>query len=441
VQLAFLNACQSETIARRLHEEAGLPAAIGTTDNLRDDEAALLTARLYAWLARGQAVSAALGEALAALRHAYESGQLPIPPGEAAAPQAYIARRLRVPVLFGDALLELPPAAERAQEPLITLAEPPSRGAELGLVEGFVGRGPELVQIARWLRQRPAAVIAISGLGGIGKSALAAMAALRNAWRFKASVVLSARNTPTLGPEALVPLLDGVLELGGALTNAPTDAERIHLALQALNASSVLLVLDNLEDLSEASTRAWADFLRRLDPRRGSTALLTLRPAVKHPLTDLAATAHLPLERLGEPDALRLLANGLEARRLWGKVQSTQKLNTAQSQRLQALARRAWLQHIPLGTLAALNELADKAGRHCFLHVNGHSPCCFNWLLEIIENYLLIPNIHYAKFRIGFKGRSRLLTVSNGVQRCSTVSKSGWHRITIWKQLFGRQAS
>ena len=269
-----------------------------------------------------------------------------------------------MPYLLGDAILDLPPADERADQPLITLAEPPSRGTELGLVKGFVGRGPELVQMARWLRDRPAPVVALSGMGGIGKSALATMAVLRNTCRFRAMVALSARGRPHLSPDALVPLLDGALGQGGRLAAAPTEAERLERAVEALNEIPTLLLLDNLEDLSDPATRAWTDFLRRLDPRRGSLAILTLRPAVRHPLTDLAGPAHLPLERLSEPDALRLLADGLTARDLWPKVPAVEHLTLAQRERLQDLARRAYLTGLPLERLAALDELAQRSGCH-----------------------------------------------------------------------------
>jgi tetratricopeptide (TPR) repeat protein len=364
VRLVVLNACRTDAIARRLHQEAGVPAVIATTDSLYDDEASLFTARLYAWLARGCSVAEAFAEARRSLRYAYEHDHLLLPDEHATDPQTYIAQRLAVPYLLGDAVLDLPPADERADQPLITLAEPPSRGMELGLVEGFVGRGPELVQMARWLRDRPAPVVALSGMGGIGKSALATMAVLRNTWRFQAMVALSARGQPHLSPDALVPLLDGALGQGGRLAVAPTEAERLERAVEALNETPTLLLLDNLEDLSDPATRAWTEFLRRLDPRRGSLTILTLRPAARHPLTDLAGPAHLPLERLGEPDALRLLADGLTARGLWPKVPVVEHLTLAQREHLQDLARRAHLTGLPLERLAALDELAQRSGCH-----------------------------------------------------------------------------
>jgi len=364
VRLVVLNACQSEPIARRLRGEAGVPAVIAMTDTLFDDEASLLTARLYTWLARGRSVAEAFAEVRSALRYAYEHGELSIPRDQAAAPAAYVAQRLAVPVLLGDARLELPPEEERAAEPLVTLAEPPSRGVELGLVEGFVGRGAELVQVARWLRERPSPVIVLSGLGGIGKSALAAMATLRGSYRFRAVVSLSARNDPHVSPDDLVPPLDGALGKDGALASAPTREERLARAIEALNQTPTLLVLENLEDLAAPAARAWAEFLGRLDPRQGSVAILTLRPAVKHPLTDLAGPAHRSLERLGEPDAVRLLADGLLARHRWDKVPYVRELTLAQQQRLQDLARRAYLTRLSVGQLAALDELAERTGRH-----------------------------------------------------------------------------
>ena len=366
VRLVVLNACQTVAIADRLVNEADIPAVIATTDSLRDDEARLLTERLYARLAREQRVGDALTEALAALERAYRKGDLPIPSDRAADRDAYIAERLVVPCLRGDPdlRLALPPKDEQATEPLISLGEPPSN-LRYDLLAGFVGRGRELVELAEWLRDRPSPVVVISGLGGLGKSTLALMAALRQSWRFRAVVTLSAKDDPAAcNPDALVYALDSVLGLGGILSAASTAFERQQRAQTRLNETPILLVLDNLESLDEAQTRAWTDFLAGLDPRRGSTALLTLRPAAKHPLTDLAGPTHLRLERLAEPDALRLLTNGLDARALWDKVEPIAKLGYSEQQRLTALARQAYLEWVPLSRLAALDDWAERAGRH-----------------------------------------------------------------------------
>ena len=126
-----------------------------------------------------------------------------------------------------------------ATEPLISLAEPPSN-LRYDLLPGFVGRGRELVQLAGWLDDRPSPVLVISGLGGLGKSALAKMTTLRYGWRFRAVVELSAKDDPaSRTPDALVAALDAVLGMGGALNAAPTSAARQQQALDVLNRDAI----------------------------------------------------------------------------------------------------------------------------------------------------------------------------------------------------------
>ena len=107
VRLVVLNACETVAIADRLVSQAGVPAAIAMCQPVRDDEARLLTGRLYARLARGQTVGDALAEALAALERAYRKGDLTVPSARAADRDAYIAERLAVPQLYGDPALRL----------------------------------------------------------------------------------------------------------------------------------------------------------------------------------------------------------------------------------------------------------------------------------------------------------------------------------------------
>jgi tetratricopeptide (TPR) repeat protein len=216
------------------------------------------------------------------------------------------------------------------------------------------------------MQARSASVIAISGLGGIGKSALATMAIFRQSWRFKAVVMISARNRPMLGPDEIVPLLDGALSLKGSIYTLPNQAERLLEAIEALNKNRVLVVLDNFDDLTESAAREWVSFLSDLDPRQGSICLITLRPAVRPPLTDLAGLGHLPLERLGEPDALRLIADRITAGDLWKKVIASEPESIKERQRILDLAEAAYLPALPPNILISLENLSDKAGQHPF---------------------------------------------------------------------------
>ncbi len=369
LHLAVLSACATAAVARALHEQAGLPAVVAMRKPVDDPEAGVFDRHLYAALAQGQSIGEAFRAAVEGLRRAYLEGELAVPPEGYADPPAYVAARVKLPVLVGDpaTTLPLPPPEERAAGPLATLSEPPHDLPYALLLPGFVGRGAELDAIARWMAHPDRPLWAISGIGGIGKSALATMGALRSSFRFGAIVYGSARTQPDR------PFLDHLIEkidarlAPGQIVSQPTRAARQGEALAALKRRPTLLVLDNLETLNRSATASLADFLGRLDPRTGTLALCTLRPARKSPLTDLAGPCALPLERLDPPGGLRLLAEQLTQYDLWPRVEPAE-VRPTQREELADLARRASLrlrdyaEALPL--IAALRELAQAAGEH-----------------------------------------------------------------------------
>ena len=364
--LAVLSACATEPTARALHERAGIPALVAMREPVYETEAGVFDRHLYAALARGLTVGEAFDAAVDGLRRAYLEGQLAIPPEGHADPAAYITSRLAIPALVGDPAtrLPLPPPGERAREPFITLSEPPHDLPYASLLPGFIGRGEELSRIARWMKEPDRPLFAVSGIGGVGKSALATMAALRGSFRFQAIVYASAHAEPERFLTTLLEKIDARLA-PGSIVSQPTRAAREVAALDALKRTPTLLLLDNLEALDRRTTTDLADFLGRLDPRTGTLALCTLRPARKDPLTDLAGPCALGLERLDPPVALRLLAEQLTRRDLWNKVEPA-GVRPTQREELADLARRAFLRDdaeaLPL--VAALWELAQAAGRH-----------------------------------------------------------------------------
>ena len=352
VQVVVLKGCQTGAVAAALVQHAGIPCAIATRESIYDDEAALLAARLYGRLSRGESVQAALDEARRSLDAAYRQGELP-------AAFRDPVQRCAILHLEGDGALTLRLEGPGAERPLFILdATPRSEPFPFGYALGFVGRYTELLAVGRWLRQPGARAFAISGVGGVGKTALAVNVALRHAHRFDALAFASARGVADFGPLHVLQALNAAL---GRPLAAGEEANLEGAIARRLNDAAVLLVLDNLESLSPAQTAALARALGGLDPRCGSRVLMTLRPQEKDPLTTLAGRDALRLEHLDEASALCLAWEEVTRLHLLERVAPQPPHDEAA---LLALGRRARLEWLPLPLLAALDAL-DRAA---FLH-------------------------------------------------------------------------
>ena len=125
----------------------------------------------------------------------------------------------------------------------------------------------------------------LTGVGGIGKTALALTVALRHAYRFDALAFASAKGIPDFGPAQVLEALNVAL----GLETAAGEAGNLPAAIShRLNSRRVLLLLDNLESLSPERTRELHRGLDGLDSSNGSRVLMTLRPRERDPLTALA---------------------------------------------------------------------------------------------------------------------------------------------------------
>jgi len=328
-------------VARALHD-AGVPAVLGSREPVRDDAAKDFAEIFYGRLAMGHAVGRALQAAQTALREKY---------GDT------VAENL---TLVGDPAVTLDRPPNPAQDFRLVPHEPPHNLPLVELTRHFTGRGPELVQLARWLAEPGEPAIVLHGIGGIGKSSLAVMAAMRYGAAFQAVVYASAKDAPQeFTPQTLMAALDAVC--GSDCLSAATTEKRQQQALDLLNSRRILLVLDNLEELPGRNTRDLAHFLGRIDPRAGSVALLTLRPRHKDPLTELAGAQSLPVRTLDDLGSCRLLQDLLgEARR---KLQPREP-QPAEKPRLLWLAQHLGYPAALLPLLAALDDLAAAAYRH-----------------------------------------------------------------------------
>ena len=163
----------------------------------------------------------------------------------------------------------------------------------------FYGRTAELLTLRRWLVADGCRVASILGMGGVGKTALAARLVGVVRERFERVIWRSLLNAPPLD-ELLRTCIEALSPQQGASLPASLDA-RLDLLLSLLRAQRCLLVLDNLESILAAGERAgsyrpgYADYAQLLaragQARHASCLLLTSR---EHPLE---------LERLEGADA------------------------------------------------------------------------------------------------------------------------------------------
>jgi WD40 repeat protein/transcriptional regulator with XRE-family HTH domain len=113
---------------------------------------------------------------------------------------------------------------------------------------GFVGRADELALLSRWVLEERSRLVAVLGIGGIGKTSLASKLAHSAAPSFERVYWRSLRNVP--------PVSEWLAGAIGFLSDQqmvvpPTESERVVALLQLLRANRCMLVLDNYETLFE----------------------------------------------------------------------------------------------------------------------------------------------------------------------------------------------
>ena len=120
-------------------------------------------------------------------------------------------------------------------------------------VSSFYGREQELTQLAHWVVEERCRVVSVLGIGGIGKSALAASLMHQVAANFQVVIWRSLRDAPTC--EALLDECLQELEPQALRTSAMSLERQIGLLLEQMRSTRVLMVLDNLETLLEEGQR------------------------------------------------------------------------------------------------------------------------------------------------------------------------------------------
>jgi hypothetical protein len=246
IDLVVLNGCESaaeaHSVAQALLDGGLARSVVGHERSVLDSEAVAFAARLYAELCGGFTLKRALDNACKEIT-------------------------THKVICLGDEELRFEGLC--GGNPLIDERHP--RGSLLPQAKLFLGRGRELVDIARALAKPPAAII-LSGPPGMGKSSLVLEAALRSGWRFPGGVAYAAGPRPE---EARAASAEGLLAaLAGEMGLEIVEDLFRYTAMQP-----TLLLLDNLDSLAGEEQVLLRERLRRLGSE--SAAILALRPSSK----------------------------------------------------------------------------------------------------------------------------------------------------------------
>lgn len=156
----------------------------------------------------------------------------------------------------------------------------------------FIGRATEIRKLADLLCDGASRVVTITGVGGMGKTRLAAQAAARSARHFADGAVF----VPLAGvtPAAFIPTIGA--RLGLSLAAASDPAAQV---VDFLRPKRMLLVLDNFEQLTDAANQ----LSPILDEAPGVQLLVTSRERLSLRSETVFPIQGLPLSRGGSGDS------------------------------------------------------------------------------------------------------------------------------------------
>ncbi|BAC92297.1 NB-ARC domain-containing protein [Gloeobacter violaceus] len=188
----------------------------------------------------------------------------------------------------------------------------PPRGARQDWGEAvdvslFYGRTEELATLEGWLVRERCRLVALLGMGGIGKSTLAVKLARQTQEHFEHLVWRSLRNAPPLG-ELLGELIECLCD--SPQVNLPAGTEgRLSKLMECLRRSRTLLILDNGESLLSGAEQtgtyregceAYAELFRQVgEVPHASCLILTSREKPKEVASLEGASLPVRSLRLG----------------------------------------------------------------------------------------------------------------------------------------------
>lgn len=182
----------------------------------------------------------------------------------------------------------------------------------------FFGRTEELVQLEQWIALEKCRIVAILGMGGIGKTALAVRFAEKSQDQFEYLIWRSLRNAPPV-QEILADLIEFLSD--GREIDLPEKIDaQISLLIEHLRENRCLLLLDDFETILRSGElagqyredyQAYGQLIKRLGEERHQSCLVLTTREKPIEVSALAGATlpvrELKLRGLGQEDAKKIL--------------------------------------------------------------------------------------------------------------------------------------
>lgn len=147
------------------------------------------------------------------------------------------------------------PLPSPSAAPAVPPSAPKQDWGEALDVSVFYGRQTELADLQHWILEEHCRLVALLGLGGIGKSSLSVRLAFEIQAQFEIVVWRSLQNAPPL-TEFLDPLLEFLLRAIGTPPILPETLDgQLSLLMDCLRSHRCLLILDNVESILSEGTQ------------------------------------------------------------------------------------------------------------------------------------------------------------------------------------------
>lgn len=276
IPLVVLNVCESENPASLL-STVGVQTVIGMIESIYDDHAVMFARELYSALAAGQPVERSMGRAREVLNEIGGDDQ--------------------IPTVFGDTSLSFSKDLSPVTKAKTIIQNMPNNNL---LYSGsFLGRHRELRIGMEFIADPGCCVIQITGIGGVGKTALCSQLTQRSAWRFFGGVLwLKGEELTSSLEELIVSGARLVLKMEDPRNEATRDIIDMNDVYALMNSRPVLVIIDDVERLPQRIIPDINLFLTQLNPLVGSKVIICSQV----PIVDLETYSNVGLIQLQNLD-------------------------------------------------------------------------------------------------------------------------------------------